>query len=76
LEWPDSSVVYSVRITDKYGCSFYDVSEVLVTPLNSEEISKNQVKVFPNPVDHVLSIQLPVVYKEIEVLLYIMILMI
>lgn len=57
---PDSSIFYNVTVTDAKGCQYQENAfyDIIVGALGAKENSLNQIKIYPNPVENVLFLDL------------------
>lgn len=61
--WPDSTTNYSCLIVDSIGCPLNQSLNVLVHPVNTNTILQENLKIYPNPTQDWLIIEL----KESEI---------
>lgn len=74
LVWPDSSLKYTVVITDSRGCQYYDYCEVIVSTVGIKQKNEEnfELQIFPNPAKNVLNIsyELPFTGKSADFQIY------
>ena len=66
---PDTTIHYSVIITDNNGCIGYDTINVTFIPCASiaEQLKSPLINIFPNPSTGKLNIKIPNIKEEVEI---------
>lgn len=66
--WNDTTTFYHLTITDSLNCSVEDdIFEVYTTTSSSQDIRKDDLKIYPNPVDDILTFESKYPIFEIEI---------